>query len=79
MRNDNYFFWQICIKSFIIFKLCGKQKQFYVLLIFILEVEQKRNTVKPVLRGHLWDKVIFSTKIKWPYKTGDLLKEVQFI
>ena len=28
--------------------------------------------VKPVLRGHLWDK-------KWPYKTGGLLKEVQFI
>ena len=31
------------------------------------------NRVKPVLRGHLWD-----TK-KWPYKSGDLLKEVQFI
>ena len=30
-------------------------------------------TVKPVLRGHLWDKE------KWPYKSGDLLKEVQFI
>jgi len=30
-------------------------------------------TVKPVLRGRLWDKVM------WPYKTGDLLKEVQFI
>jgi hypothetical protein len=28
-------------------------------------------TVKPVLRGHLWD------KDKVPYKTGDLLKEVQ--
>jgi hypothetical protein len=28
------------------------------------------NTVKPVLRGHLWGKE------KWPYKTGDLLKEV---
>jgi hypothetical protein len=27
-------------------------------------------TVKPVLRGHLW------YKKKWPYKTGDLLKEV---
>ena len=26
-------------------------------------------TVKPVLRGHLWDKE------KWPYKTGDLLKD----
>jgi hypothetical protein len=24
-------------------------------------------TVKPVLRGHLWDKE------KWPYTTGDLL------
>ena len=31
------------------------------------------NTVKPVLRGHLWNKE------KWPYKTGDLLKEVKFI
>ena len=27
-------------------------------------------TVKPVLRGHLWDKK------KWSYKTGDLFKEV---
>jgi hypothetical protein len=31
------------------------------------------HTIKPVLRGHLWDKE------KWPYKTDDLLKEVQFI
>ena len=31
-------------------------------------------TVKSVLRGHLWDK-----EQKWPFKTGDLLKEVQFI
>jgi len=30
-------------------------------------------TVKPVLRGHFWDKE------KWPHKTSDLLKEVQFI
>jgi hypothetical protein len=30
-------------------------------------------TVGPVLRGHLRDKE------KWPYKTGDLLKEVQFV
>ena len=29
--------------------------------------------VKPVLRGHLWDKE------KWSFKTGDLLKEVQII
>ena len=29
--------------------------------------------VKPVLRGHNWDKA------KWSYKTGDLLKEAQFI
>jgi len=28
------------------------------------------NVVKPVLGGHLWDKK------KWPYKTGDLIKEV---
>ena len=31
------------------------------------------NTIKSVLRGHLSDKE------KWPYMTGDLLKEVQFI
>ena len=30
------------------------------------------STVKPVLRGHLWVK-------KWPFKTGDLLREVKFI
>jgi hypothetical protein len=30
-------------------------------------------TEKPVLRGHLQDKE------KWSFKTGDLLKEVQFI
>ena len=35
---------------------------------FVCEV--RYNTVKPVLRGHLWDKK------KWPYNTGDLLKEV---
>ena len=29
--------------------------------------------VKPVLRGHIWDKT------KWSFKTGDLLKEVKFI
>jgi len=34
---------------------------------------EKIYTVKPVLRGHLRDKV------KWPYKTGDILKYVQFI
>jgi hypothetical protein len=31
-------------------------------------------TVKPVLRGHLWDK----EKMALYYKTGDLLNEVQF-
>jgi hypothetical protein len=31
-------------------------------------------TVKPVLRGHHWIK-----EKEWPFKTGDLLKEVQFI
>ena len=31
------------------------------------------NTVKSVLRGHLWDKE------KWPDKTGGLLKQVKFI
>jgi hypothetical protein len=29
--------------------------------------------VKPVLKGHIWDKE------KVAYKTGDLLKEVEFI
>jgi hypothetical protein len=28
-------------------------------------------TLKPVLRGHLWDK-----EKKWSFKTDDLLKEV---
>ena len=31
------------------------------------------NTVKPALRGHIWDIE------KWSFKTGYLLKEVQFI
>ena len=31
------------------------------------------STVKPILRGHHWDKT------KYPFKTGDLLKGVQFI
>ena len=35
------------------------------------KIEQDK--VKSVLRGHHCDKE------KWPYKTGDLLKEVQFI
>jgi hypothetical protein len=30
-------------------------------------------TIKPVLRGHLWDKE------KVVYKTGNLLKEIQFM
>ena len=29
--------------------------------------------VKPVLRGHMWDKE------RWSFKTDDILKEVQFI
>jgi len=33
----------------------------------------KVSTVKPGLRGHLGDPK------KWSYKTGDILKEVQFI
>ena len=32
-----------------------------------------REIVKPVLRGHLWDKE------KVVYQTGDLLKEIKFI
>jgi hypothetical protein len=39
-----------------------------------LHVKYERQcTVKPVLRGHLWDNE------KVAYKTGDLLKEVKFI
>jgi hypothetical protein len=33
----------------------------------------KTSTAKPVLGGHP------GTKKKWPFKTGDLVKEVQFI
>jgi hypothetical protein len=40
---------------------------------FCMLIVTKQNTVKPVLRGHLWNKE------KWPYKICDLLKEVQFI
>ena len=42
----------------------------YFVLVYIVTFD---STVKPVLRGHLWDKT------KWPYKTGGLSKEVQFI
>ena len=40
---------------------------------FCMLIVTKQKTVKPVLRGHLWNKE------KWPYKISDLLKEVQFI
>ena len=36
----------------------------------------KKKLVRPVLRGDLWNKDVMSSL---PYKTGDLLKEVQFI
>jgi hypothetical protein len=39
----------------------------------MIYTERKKCIVKPVLRGHLGDKE------KWPYKTGDLLKEVYLI
>jgi hypothetical protein len=42
-------------------------------LMEVFLVSVNRSTIKPVLRGHRWDKE------KWPCKTGDLLKEVQFI
>jgi hypothetical protein len=35
---------------------------------FCMLIVTKQNTVKPVLRGHLWNKE------KWPYKISDLLK-----
>jgi hypothetical protein len=58
-------------------------KQSLVLIghIFLVVIENElklfrnslKDTVKPVLRGHLWKKK------KWSSKTGDHLKEVQFI
>ena len=30
-------------------------------------------------QSNLYEEVIFGTKKMWPYKTGDLLKEGQFI
>jgi hypothetical protein len=45
--------------------------RFFLLIKFKISVH-KVSTVKPGLRGHLGDK-------KWSYKTGDILKEVQFI
>jgi hypothetical protein len=49
-----------------------------LLLVVVLEPWQESersciHTFKPVLRGHL------RGKKKWPFKTGDLLKEVQLI
>ena len=35
--------------------------------------QSNKTTVKPALGDHIWDKE------KCPYKTGDLLKEVQYI
>jgi len=31
------------------------------------------------IQSNLYLEVTFGTKKKWPYKTGDLLKEVEFI
>ena len=31
------------------------------------------------IQSHLYLEVTFGTQKKWPYKTGDLLKEVQFV
>jgi len=31
------------------------------------------------LQSNLYQEVTFGTKKKWPYKRGDLLKEVQYI
>ena len=30
------------------------------------------NTVKPVLRGHLWDKEIVASYDRWPLKRGSI-------
>ena len=45
----------------------------HVNVISIIIIANYLITVKPVLRGHLWDKK------KGSFMTGDLLKEVQFI
>ena len=37
-------------------------------ILYIVMVTYKVDIVKPVLRGHIWDKE------KWPYRTDDLLK-----
>ena len=42
--------------------------------VFRVESIRKCSTVKSVLRGHIVDK-----EKRWPYRAGDLLKEVQFI
>jgi hypothetical protein len=33
-------------------------------------------TVKPVLRGHLWEIFYDRTRERWPFSTGDFLIEV---
>ena len=59
-------------KSYRIFyELTVKRKDKYSL--GPIETLFRWDTVKPVLRGHLW------VKETWPYKTGDLFKEAQFI
>jgi hypothetical protein len=40
---------------------------------------RSRNTTGMTIQSKLYKEITVGTKIKWPYKTGDLFKEVQFI
>ena len=63
----------VCVK--VVIKVQGKEVISDQSNMFrIIHVcNQHIHVVKPVLRGHLWD------KDKWPYKTGDVSKEIQYI
>ena len=65
----------------------------YIALLFILLFVKKstefllvvlgetiaKDHYKNEIQTNLYYEVTFGTKKKWPHKTGDLLKEVQFI
>jgi len=62
----------LCLYLLNIFMLSVGEFLYYSCSL-ISQIFVNEDTVKVVLKGHLWDKK------KWSYKTGDLLKEVQFI
>ena len=62
--------WFLGIFSKIIWSLVGKCLGIYNRYTNVVSIEVN---VKPVLRGHIWDKE------KWSFKTGSIIKEVQFI